>query len=132
MMHMEIPKETELRQKVFSINNEKEFLSIALEVYHFQFTNNFIYREYCKAVRRTPDTVKTVENIPFLPISFFKSHPVKSTEFEPNLVFKSSGTTGAITSTHYVKSADLYEESFMKGFELFYGKPADYCIIGLL
>lgn len=132
MMHMEIPKETDLRQKVFSIKNEKEFLSIALEVYHFQFANNFIYREYCKAVHRTPDTVSQVENIPFLPISFFKTHAVKSTEFDPDLIFKSSGTTGATTSTHYVKRADLYEESFMKGFELFYGNPADYCIIGLL
>jgi hypothetical protein len=67
-----------------------------------------------------------------LPISFFKDHAVKSTEFKPQLVFESSGTTQTTTSRHYVKDAGIYEESFIKGFELFYGDTKAYCILGLL
>ena len=131
-MHVEIPKATELEQKVFNIHNEKDFISIALEVYHFQFANNSIYQDYCNAVYRTPSNVRQITDIPFLPISFFKTHRVETTAFDPQLVFKSSGTTGSITSTHHVRKKELYEKSFMRGFEQFYGPAESYCVIGLL
>jgi hypothetical protein len=131
-MHVEIPKNTELEEKVFSIDNEKQFSSIALGVYHFQFANNPLYREYCMAVHRTPETVLLIEDIPFLPISFFKTHEVRTTNFEAALLFRSSGTTGMATSAHFVKKPALYEKSFRLCFEQFYGTPAGYCILGLL
>lgn len=121
-----------MEQKVFAITNEKQFSSIALEVYQFQFNNNLVYGDYCKAVRRTPDLVKEVTQIPFLPISFFKTHPIKTTAFEAELVFKSSGTTGMVTSHHYVKDPQLYVKSFSEDFRNFYGEIKEYCIIGLL
>lgn len=129
---MEIPKAKELKEKVFTITNEKQFSSIALEVYHFQYHNNWVYHDYCNAVRKTPELVKELRQIPFLPISFFKSHRMESTSFDAELVFKSSGTTGMITSHHYVKEAQLYIKSFTAAFEKFYGQIKDYCIIGLL
>lgn len=129
---MPIPEAKELEQKVFAISNEKEFSAIALDVYNFQFCHNFIYRHYCKAIGKTPETVQKVEEIPFLPISFFKTHQVITTNFEPEITFKSSGTTGVSTSTHYVKDARLYIKSFSKSFERFYGNPQQYCILGLL
>ena len=131
-MHTEIPKAKELEQKVFNIKNEKHLASIALEVYHFQFTNNPVYQDYCNAVGRTPLSVQKLIDIPFLPISFFKTHRIESTSFDPQLIFKSSGTTGSQSSIHYVKDAALYKKSFQWGFRKFYGNPADYCIIGLL
>jgi len=131
-MRTEIPKENQLEEKVFAITNEKQFSIIALDVYQFQFENNWLYKEYCHAVGKLPATVKAVTDIPFLPISFFKTHRIESTAFDPELVFKSSGTTGAVTSNHYVRSAMLYINSFSRGFEQVYGDIKQYCIIGLL
>jgi hypothetical protein len=79
-----------------------------------------------------PGSITTVEQIPFLPIRFFKSHEIKTTAFEPGAIFESSGTSGYINSHHLVKDISLYEDSFTRGFELFYGPVKDYCIIGLL
>ncbi|HRN56738.1 MAG TPA: acyl transferase, partial [Agriterribacter sp.] len=70
--------------------------------------------------------------IPFLPVSFFKTHRVQSTLFEPQMIFESSGTTQTINSKHYIKDITLYTESFLKGFVQFYGDPRNWCIIGLL
>jgi len=131
-MNGEIPKTAELEEKVFAINNEEAFRSIALEVYHFQYHNNLVYQRFCRALGKTPDSVQQMEQIPFLPISFFKSHAIVSTSFEPQLIFKSSGTTGTATSTHYVKKAALYEKSFFTCFDKFYGAVEDYCVLGLL
>lgn len=129
---MQIPSIKELEQKVFAIDNEKEFASIALQVYNFQFFNNPVYQQFCKAVHKTPESVHEISGIPFLPISFFKTHVIKTTDFSSQTVFKSSGTTASVTSTHYVKDIELYIKSFSKGFEKFYGSPKNYCIIGLL
>lgn len=131
-MHSELPKAKELEQKLFAINNEAKLVSIALEVYHFQFANNPVYQSYCKAINRTPEDVHQLEQIPFLPIRFFKSHTIKATTFEAEVIFESSGTTQTHSSFHYVKNAKLYENSFLQGFEKFYAKPEEYCIIGLL
>jgi hypothetical protein len=131
-MRMEIPKTKQLRERVFAITNEKEFSLIALEVYQFQFEKNPIYREYCNVLNRNPEAVKKITDIPFLPISFFKTHRVETTPFEAELVFKSSGTTGMTTSSHFVKEPALYVKSFSEGFKKFYGDIKDYCILGLL
>ena len=129
---MEIPKAIELRQRVFSLHNANEFDEIALEVYHFQFANNYLYADSCHALNRTPDKVTDARSIPFLPISFFKTHRVETTAFDPAIVFSSSGTTGSRTSNHYIKDISLYRESFIKTFERFYGPVNNYCILGLL
>ncbi|MBX3255355.1 MAG: acyl transferase [Chitinophagaceae bacterium] len=105
---------------------------LALEVFHFQYANNIIYRQYCEALGIYGNAVRQITDIPFLPISFFKTHPVKTTAFTTSTVFESSGTTQAINSKHYIKDVSLYTESFGKTFELFYGTPANWCIIALL
>jgi hypothetical protein len=79
-----------------------------------------------------PGDVKKITQIPFLPISFFKTHQVTTTEFNPEAVFESSGTTQTSRSRHFVKYLDLYKKSFLKAFNLFYGDPEEWCIIGLL
>jgi phenylacetate-coenzyme A ligase PaaK-like adenylate-forming protein len=131
-MGLEIPKASELEQLVFGIKNEKELSLIALQVYHFQYNNNPVYQEYCNITGRVPEAIKTASDIPFLPISFFKTHKVVSTSFQPQMVFKSSGTTGNETSCHYIKDASIYITSFNKTFQQFYNNPEQYCILGLL
>lgn len=80
----------------------------------------------------SPDQVNSIETIPYLPISFFKTHNVQTTIFEPEIIFESSGTTGDNTSRHLVKSLPLYNKSFSKTFRLYYGNPGEFCILGLL
>jgi len=103
-----------------------------LEVFHFQYHNNAVYNQYCRTLRVDETTVDTIEKIPFLPIGFFKTHKVATTDFEPAVIFESSGTTQTINSRHLVKDIGLYEKSFTKAFELFYGKAHDWCIVALL
>ncbi len=79
-----------------------------------------------------PDSVDSIEKIPYLPISFFKTHKVTTTVFEPEIIFESSGTTGVNTSRHFVKSKELYQRSFLKAFHLFYGNPSEWSILALL
>ena len=120
-----------MEDKIFSVT-DKNFELLALEVFHFQYRNNAVYQSWLDTLGINVATVQSIEQIPFLPISFFRTHPVKTTSFEPELVFESSGTTTSVNSHHYVKSRMLYERSFLRGFELFYGNPEQYVIIGLL
>jgi hypothetical protein len=129
---MEIPKPLELEHQVFSVKNAQDFDQIALSVFNFQYLNNPVYQSFCDLLHRRPAQVKELADIPFLPIGFFKTAEVKSTEFEPQLVFESSRTTGMTASRHLVKKASLYEKSFLTCFNRFFGPPADYCIVGLL
>jgi hypothetical protein len=131
-MGMEIPKPADLEEQVFNIPGEAGFDTAALEIYRFQYANNFLYRDYCDAIRKGPAKVKLPRDIPFLPVSFFKTHRIESTAFDPELIFKSSGTTGSQNSCHYVKSAALYKRSFRSCFNDFFGDPRQYCILGLL
>ncbi len=109
-----------------------DFAATALEIFNFQYHNNAVYNAYINALQVDPGSVRSIEQIPFLPIRFFKSHTVTTGQFEPSMVFESSGTTGTINSKHSVKDILLYEESFLKGFAAFYGDVKDWCIIGLL
>ena len=103
-----------------------------MELFHWQYLNNGLYQKYVDSLGILPGNITTIEAIPFLPVPFFKTHKVASTHFEPEITFESSGTTGSETSRHFVKDLSLYERSFTKGFELFYGNPSKWCILGLL
>jgi hypothetical protein len=122
---------TDIATRIFDFNISG-FESLAIEIFQFQYTNNSIYRQFADALRVDAAGVKTLEQIPFLPVNFFKTHRIQSTLFEPRVIFESSGTTQTINSRHYVKDISLYTQSFLKGFEQFYGDPGSYCIIGLL
>lgn len=104
----------------------------ALELFRYQYRENDLYRAYTDALRIAPASVKSILEIPYLPIQFFKSHTVVSGTFEPELLFESSGTTQTINSRHLVKESTIYTRSFMTAFEQFYGPVDDYVILGLL
>lgn len=117
--------------KVF-LADQAGFSQLALELFRFQYEHNSVYREYVNALQIVGDDVQRVEDIPYLPIQFFKTRDVHTTSFQPEAVFMSSGTTQTINSRHSVKSMGVYQHSFMKAFELFYGPVSEWCIIGLL
>ncbi len=117
--------------KVFGVS-EADFEALSLEIFRYQFENNKVYNNYVKALGVNPSGIHTITQIPFLPIRFFKSHPVQTGDFIPETVFESSGTTGTVNSRHLVKDISLYTESFTRSFELFYGPVKNWCIIGLL
>ncbi|HEY2721575.1 MAG TPA: acyl transferase [Chitinophagaceae bacterium] len=109
-----------------------DFDQLALNIFRFQYGNNPVYSAYIDALKIDIQEIKALSQIPFLPIQFFKSHEVRTTEFNAAEVFESSGTTQTISSRHFVKDISLYQQSFLKGFELFYGPIGEWCILGLL
>ncbi len=118
--------------KIFDISSEAAFNKVALEVFDFQYRNNKVYRQFCDLLYRTPKNTITPESIPFLPIEFFKSKKLLSSQKPAEIIFTSSGTTGQNTSKHYVSDLSVYEQSFLLAFESFYGKTEDIVILALL
>ena len=98
-------------EDIFSISSAKQFEKMALKVFRHQYDHNLVYRQFCDFVKKDKQTVKSLKQIPFLPIQFFKCHDVVSTIDEPQAIFTSSGTTGSITSRHLVTDVSLYEQS---------------------
>lgn len=131
-MRVEKPNEIPAAEKLFSLQNEEGFVEIALDVYRFQYFTNAVYRAFCDALRRRPESVHSLEAVPFLPVQFFKTKAVVSGDFSPQAIFKSSGTTGSAASSHRVKDLALYEQSFLQCFQNFYGAVEGLCILGLL
>lgn len=121
----------EIVNNIFSVTSHT-FQQQALQVFQFQYAQNAVYKNWVNALRIDPKSVQTISQIPFLPVSFFKSHNVTTGDFQPQVTFESSGTTGTINSRHLVKDVGLYTKSFIEGFKKFYGDPARWCIIGLL
>ena len=113
--------------------NEENFADTALELFHHQYAHNKLYKAFCDALHTDANKVNTLTEIPFLPISFFRSHRVQTGIWnDAGLLFESSGTTGETTSKHIVKDAGLYTRSLLRGFEQYYGAPEQYAIFALL
>jgi hypothetical protein len=104
----------------------------AMALFQYQAVHNSVYQRYLTAINCDPAKVPGINNIPFLPISLFKTAAVQTGNFRPQVVFTSSGTTGAASSYHYVPQIQLYEQSFKMAFEEFYGSPQKFCVLGLL
>lgn len=119
---------------------KEEFEQLAMEIFYYQAVFNPVYREYLSYLKKDLRRITRIEEIPFMPIDFFKTHKVLCEKEEEELAdniawqqeFWSSGTTNSLRSKHYVKEISWYEASFMKGFELFYGNLRDYAILALL
>ena len=121
-----------MQNNIFNIQTQEEFKQVALNVFKHQFKNNKVYRSFCDLLYIHPSSVTKVEEIPFLPIQFFKSRKILSSLEEVQETFTSSGTTGSITSKHFVTDINLYKESYLKGFSHFYGNIEDYVVLALL
>ena len=120
-----------MQKNIFNIQSEEDFNRITFEVFKHQFKNNKVYRSFCDLINRHPSDVRKIEEIPFLPIQFFKSRKVISSLDKVDAVFTSSGTTGSITSKHFVADINLYKQSYLNGFAHFYGNIEDYVVLAL-
>jgi len=120
------------KNSIFNIHSESDFKATALEVFKFQFEHNAVYRSFCDLLYKHPSDIKSVEEIPFLPIEFFKTHTITSTNKPTETIFTSSGTTGSTVSKHHVCDLEVYKQSFRSGFKSFYGAIENYTVLALL
>ena len=120
------------QEAIFQINSKKEFEKITLKVFRHQYDNNLVYQQFCNFLMKDKNNVKSVLEIPFLPIQFFKTHEILSSQDVVQTTFTSSGTTGMQTSKHLVTDVSWYEESYRLAFSEFYGNIEDYCVLALL
>jgi phenylacetate-coenzyme A ligase PaaK-like adenylate-forming protein len=120
----------EYKTKLFSIATDQEFNQLCLFAFRYQYENIKIYKQFVDALNTNPQNVKHYAEIPFLPISFFKSHKLCSGT--PQCVFKSSGTTALTRSQHFVSDLNMYQASFLQAFKQFYGDIKSYRILALL
>ncbi len=120
------------KNQIFIIQNQKQFEKVTLKVFRHQYNNNLVYQQFCNFLKKDKTNVKSVSEIPFLPIQFFKSHDVISSNEPVQQTFTSSGTTGMQTSKHLVTDVNWYEQSYRLGFSQFYGNIEDYCVLALL
>ena len=117
---------------IFTISSQKQFEKLALKIFRFQYQNNLVYQQFCDLRNIDFQKIKTLKQIPFLPIQFFKSHKIVSNSNPIQETFTSSGTTGLQTSSHFVTDTELYKESYRQGFATFYGNVEDYVVLALL
>ncbi len=118
--------------KIFSISTDVEFERAALELFRVQAVMCEPYKQYVELLGVNPAEVSRVEDIPFLPIEFFKWRDVYCGEREPEKVFTSSNTGGTVASRHMMQSLTMYERAFTAAFEQFYGSAEGWSIYGLL
>jgi len=121
-----------IKSKIFIVKNAEEFGSLALDIFRYQAEHNLTYRKFLEQLGTDPGSIDNIKRIPFLPVESFKNHKVITGEEKIGITFKSSGTASGDRSIHYVSDPDLYIESFSRCFRLYYGDPANYCILALL
>ncbi len=121
-----------MRERIFNISGIDEFEKIALQIFKIQSRDCAPYAQYIAQLEIDPDDVTSIDSIPFLPVTLFKSREIICGERVYEKIFTSSATSGVIPAKHYVKDLSLYRESFFKGFNLFHGEPREYTILALL
>lgn len=121
-----------LENDIFKISTSEEFEAIAIEIFRYQYRYTKVYREYCGLLHISETSVKQLTDIPFLPIQFFKEQIVLAENTKAEMIFTSSGTTGSVSSKHYVSKLRLYETSFTEAFKQQYGNIDKYTLLALL
>jgi hypothetical protein len=118
---------------IFTIQSEKEFKTICIETFLYQYNNVEVYKKFVDFLNINPLEIKEIEQIPFLPIELFKNHKILASETKSEMYFQSSGTTQMLNrSKHWIADFSLYEESIYNSFTQFIAKPEDCVFLGLL
>ncbi|MEI9920281.1 MAG: acyl transferase [Bacteroidota bacterium] len=112
--------------------NDQSFEEIALGLFQFQARNNPVYAEYIQHLGVRPASVNSILNIPYLPVSFFKNHDIRTGTWQEQGIFTSSGTTGMVSARHLVYDVNFYLSNAVKSFSFFYGDPSGYTTLALL
>lgn len=121
----------DFESKLYTVNDSR-FEDIALELFHFQALHNPVYRQYLSNLRADINSIKRLDQIPFLPIRFFKSHDIRTGKWVPEVIFTSSGTTSSLTSLHPVRDLHFYLNHSQRCFEYFFGQISNYHLLALL
>jgi phenylacetate-coenzyme A ligase PaaK-like adenylate-forming protein len=121
-----------LKDHIFNITRAGDFEKLSLEIFRCQAENNLVYKNFIQNLGKDPLSVKSIYNIPFLPVEFFRNHAIITGNVADQAVFESSGTTGLSTSRHHIADLEIYKESIFKGFRYFYGEPSEYFFAALL
>lgn len=127
-----MPELSGLVEQIFKVNSLQAFNGLALKIFHFQYQENRVYRQFVDFLQIDISQIRHYFQIPFLPIELFKKHKVMVDGFPVEEVFTSSGTTGSKSSKHYLASTEIYTRSFTTGFEKFFGQSDDFVILALL
>jgi phenylacetate-coenzyme A ligase PaaK-like adenylate-forming protein len=122
----------DLRNRIFGIKSKADFWGNALEIFNYQYDNNNIYHDFINSLGKDRSKIKTLYDIPFLPVEFFRNHKVITGDLPVEKIFESSGTTGTTPGKHFVIDLSLYEDSFLRSFIQFYGQPEEYLVAALL
>lgn len=126
-----LPEIAKFKNRLFSLQSIADFEALAMELFHYQAQNNPVYGEYLSALGKCSGEVRSIAEIPFMPISFFKTHEIITGSARAQEVFTSSGT-GGVNSRHFVADLRLYEWTFSAAFQYFYGPVQEYCVLALL
>ncbi len=121
-----------LVQAIHQELSTENFDQICMELFHYQYQHNPIYQKFVQLLGKKPSEIQQIDQIPFLPISLFKTHPIQSGVWQAETIFSSSGTTGSQSSQHFVRDLDLYQTHSARIFEQQYGKLQDFNILALL
>lgn len=122
----------DLKDRIFNIKSESVFFESALKVFHYQYDRNSVYKRFIDSLGKQVSSVKSLIDIPFLPVEFFRNHKITTGDLPVEMIFESSGTTGVTPGKHFICDLSLYEESFLNSFRMFYGDPQEYVIAALL
>jgi phenylacetate-coenzyme A ligase PaaK-like adenylate-forming protein len=123
---------TELRNRIFNIKSQTDFLEATRETLKYQYLENPVYHDFILNLGISPASVNSLYEMPFLPVEFFRNHKIISGDNRAEKIFESSGTTGTAPGKHFISDISLYEESFLNTFRLFYGNPEEFLIAALL
>ncbi len=121
-----------LLQQILLLNEHKQFEELALEVFRYQAAKNRLYARFLELLSINPQEVHELKGIPFLPVSLFKHHIIKTGEWPSRFIFSSSGTTGQVNSQHHIRDEIWYRQISMNCFETYYGPVSKYCVLALL
>ena len=121
-----------LHKRIFNIKSTHDFRETALQIFNYQFNHNTVYHDFIISLGKNPAEIRTPEDIPFLPVEFFRNHKIVTGNLPVEMIFESSGTTGFTPGKHFINDLSLYEDSFLKSFRLFYGEPEKFLIVALL
>ncbi len=119
-------------QEARSTGNGPGFDALAMRLFHYQAQQVDVYRDFLKYLHIYPNEITDIENIPFLPVQFFKSHIISDTKKTPQLYFSTSGTEGQTPGRHFIADTEIYTDSILTGFRLIYGDPSRYNFFALL
>ncbi|MFH1296793.1 MAG: acyl transferase [Bacteroidota bacterium] len=118
-------------QTLGQIQTDKQFNKLAIKAFRDQLVKNRIYAAFVNALGRDHASETHYSGIPFLPVEFFRTNQVYACTREPEIIFRSSGTSGMQRSIHEVADGSLYRSSLLEAFRRFYREPSHYLICAL-